>query len=92
MHIFKGYILVCVEVVSKKAMAFSMEHLTAESCLESLKFLFSRVENIKAIICDRGSENTQFKELQRILNIRVYACDPGSPWQKGLVEGTIRLT
>ena len=91
MHIFKGYILVCVEVTSKKVMAFSIEHLTTEACLKALKFLFSRVENIKAIVCDRGSENTQFKELQRILNTRVYACDPGSPWQKGLVEGTIRL-
>ena len=91
MHIFKGYILVCVEVVSKKVMALPIKHLTSETCLQALQFLFSRVENIKAIICDRGAENTKFKEMQRMLNTRVYACDPGCPWQKGLVEGTIRL-
>ena len=34
--------------------------------------------------------NVSFKNWQRFLNTRVYACDPGSPWQKGLVESTIR--
>ncbi len=91
MHIKNGYLLVCVEVVSKKVMAMPLEHLTAEAYLQALKKMFSRVETIKAIICDRGSENTLFKQMQRILNTRVYACDPGSPWQKGLVEGTIKL-
>ena len=91
MHIKNGYILVCVEVFSKKVMAITVKRLTADSCLETLKSLFASVDAIKAIICDRGSENTRFKDLQRMLNTRVYACDPGSPWQKGLVEGTIRL-
>ena len=91
MHITGGYILVCVEVVSKRVMSMPLKYLTADACLEALKLMFSRVENIKALICDRGSENTKFKEIQRVLNTRVYACDPGCPWQKGLVEGTIRL-
>ena len=59
MHICKGYILVCVEVVSKKVMALPIKHLTSEACLQALKFLFSRVENIKAIICDRGAACTR---------------------------------
>ncbi len=91
MHIKGGYILVCVEVFSKKTMAMPLKHLTAEACVDALQFMFSRVRKVRAIICDRGSENTQFKRIQRVLNTRVYACDPGSPWQKGLVEGTIRL-
>lgn len=91
MHIKNGYILVCIEVFSKKTMAIPVQNLTAISCLRALRDLFSRIKDVKAMICDRGSENTQYKALQRMLNTRVYACDPGSPWQKGLVEGTIRL-
>ena len=74
MHITGGYILVCVEVVSKRVMSMPLKYLTADACLEALKLMFSRVENIKALICDRGSENTKFKEIQRVLNTRVYAC------------------
>ena len=34
--------------------------------------------------------NVSFRNRQRFLNTRVYACDPGPPWQKGLAESTIR--
>ena len=77
MYIRSGFIAVAVEKLSKKIMAIPIPNLKAETM-------------DYAIICDRGSENVRFRNWQRFLNTRVYACKPGSPWQKGLVEGSIR--
>ena len=90
MYLRSGFIVVAVEKVSKKIMAMPISDLRAETMSNAMRFLFARVPQISAIICDRGSENVSFKNWQRFLNTRVYACDPGSPWQKGLVENTIR--
>ena len=90
MYLYSGFIAVAVDRVSKKIMAMPIPALKAEIMDKAMRFLFARVPQISAIICDRGSENVSFKNWQRFLNTRVYACDPGSPWQKGLVESTIR--
>ena len=90
MHLRSGFIVVAVERVSKKIMAMRIPNLQAETMDQAMRFLFSRVAKIHAIICDRGSENAHFTNWQRFLNTRVYACDPSSPWQKGLVESSIR--
>ena len=42
---------------------------------------------MKTTVIDRGIENTKHEEW----NLQVYCCDPSSPWQKPLVEGTIGL-
>lgn len=90
MHLRSGFIVVAVEKVSKKIMAALIPNLKAKTMDHAMRFLFSRVPKISAIICDRGSENSSFKNWQRFLNTRVYACDPGSPWHKGLVEGSVK--
>ncbi len=71
-------------------MAMLIPNLKAEILLEAWKQLFPQVKNIRAIICDRGTDNTSFKNLQRMLNTVIYACDPGLPWQKGQVENSIK--
>ena len=90
MYLRSGFIVVAVEKLSKKIMAMPIPNLQAETMDYAMRFLFSRVEKISAIICDRGSENVRFRSWQRFLNTRVYACKPGSPWQKGLLERSIR--
>ena len=55
---------------------------------KACRFLFARVENITAVICDRGSENSGFKDWQRMPRAVVYSCASGKPYQKGLVEQT----
>ena len=90
MYLRSGFIVAAVERVSKKIMATRIPNLQAETMDQAMRFLFSRVTKIHAVICDRGSENVHFANWQRFLNTRVYACDPSSPWQKGLVEGSIR--
>lgn len=46
-----------------------------------------RKVNMKTTTMDRGIENTKHEEW----NVDAYCCDPSSPWQKPLVEGTIGL-
>lgn len=43
--------------------------------------------NMKTTTMDRGIENTKHGEW----GVQAYCCDPSSPWQKPLVEGTIGL-
>ncbi len=52
--------------------------------------MFSQIDNIQVIICDRDTENTSFRNLQGMLHTPIYACSPGSPWQKGQVENSIK--
>ncbi len=40
---------------------------------------------------DRGRELTQWRRIEDTTNLDVFFCDPRSPWQKGLVEGTCGL-
>ena len=91
MYIKGGFILVVVEVSSKKVFAKRIPNLKARTVSEAMQFIFSRVEYVRAIICDRGSENYEYKNWEKFLDTKVYACDPGCPYQKGLVENTIRL-
>ena len=88
MYLKQGFVFVAVETVSKKIMTQLVYDLRAETITYAVQYLFSRVKNISAVICDRGSENSDFKNWQRILNAVVYCCDPGKPYQKGLVENS----
>lgn len=40
---------------------------------------------------DRGRELTQWRRIENATGLDIYFCDPRSPWQKGLVEGTCGL-
>ena len=42
-----------------------------------------------SITCDRGSENSNHKDITTIHHMPVYACDPYHSWEKGTVENTI---
>ncbi len=64
MHIQNGYIAVVVEKISRKIMTMLIPNLKAETLLASWKQLFSQVDNIWAIICNKGTKN-----LQRMLKI-----------------------
>lgn len=48
---------------------------------------FEREAVMKTTTMDRGIENTKHEEW----GVDAYCCDPSSPWQKPLVEGTIGL-
>lgn len=42
----------------------------------------------RSLSWDQGREMTYWADLQRLLDLPVYFCDPHSPWQKGTVEQT----
>ena len=40
----------------------------------------------QTLIYDQGKEMARHKELAQALGMRVYFCDPHSPWQKGVAS------
>jgi IS30 family transposase len=48
-------------------------------------------ELYKSLTWDRGSEMHEHKRFTLATDIKVYFCDPKSPWQRGSNENTNRL-
>lgn len=66
---------------------------TGYSCLQHLKCCpISTLKIDQSFIAglanDQGKEMSRHRELARATNIRVYFCDPHSPWQRGTCENT----
>jgi IS30 family transposase len=46
---------------------------------------------LKSLTWDRGTEMAAHKKFSVVANVKVYFCDPQSPWQRGTNENTNRL-
>lgn len=46
---------------------------------------------LQTITWDRGTELAQYRRIQTVLNLKLYFCNPHSPWQRGTNENTNRL-
>ncbi len=74
------------EKKSKLIIARKIPNMKPASMKRAMRSIGKEV-NMKTTAMDRGIENTKHEEW----GVDAYCCDPSSPWQKPLVEGTIGL-
>ena len=74
------------EKKSKLLIGRKIPNMKPASMKRAMKSIESAVV-MKTTTMDRGIENTKHEEW----GVDAYCCDPSSPWQKPLVEGTIGL-
>lgn len=86
----KSSVGVLVERTTRLVLLARMPDATAESALAGFT---AKLHQIAAplrqtLTYDQGREMARHRELARDTNMRVYFCDPHSPWQRGSCENT----
>ena len=85
-----SYVITLVERHSRFVMLASTKSKDTASVVAALekKILTLPEELRKSLTWDRGLELAGHKQLTQATNIKVFFCDPKSPWQKGSNENT----
>jgi IS30 family transposase len=86
----KSAVGVLVERSSRLVLLARMENSTAEAALAGFT---AKLKSIAApmrqtLTYDQGKEMARHAELTATTGVRVYFCDPHSPWQRGTCENT----
>jgi IS30 family transposase len=86
----KSAIGVLVERTTRLVLLARMPDATAESALAAFTFKLNQITQPmrQTLTYDQGKEMARHRELARDTNMRVYFCDPHSPWQRGTCENT----
>jgi IS30 family transposase len=81
---------VLVERSTRLVLLAKMPDSTAESALAAFTVKLNQIAQPlrQTLTYDQGREMVRHRELARATNIRVYFCDPHSPWQRGSCENT----
>ena len=81
---------VLVERSTRLVLLAKMPDSTAESALAAFTAKLNQIAQPlrKSLTYDQGREMARHRELALATNIRVYFCDPHSPWQRGSCENT----
>jgi IS30 family transposase len=84
---------VLVERTTRLVLLARMPDATAESALAAFTFKLNQLTQPmrQTLTYDQGKEMTRHRDLARHTNVRVYFCDPQSPWQRGTCENTFGL-
>lgn len=79
-----------IERTSRLTMLVRMDNATADGTLAAFTQAFSRVHGslAKTLTYDQGREMMRHKDLEANTGLKVYFCDPHSPWQRGSNENT----
>ena len=72
---------------TKLMLGHRMDNLKPDSMLDSVTKSILSVKGINDVTMDNGIENRKHEQFP----VRAYFCEPYSPWQKPLVEGSIGL-
>ena len=88
-----SYLATLVERHSRYVMLIKVKNRDTESVVSGLIKQAKKLpdELYKSLTWDRGSELADHKRFTMETNIKVYFCDPRSPWQRGSNENTNRL-
>jgi len=81
---------VLVERCTRLVLLCKMPDASAESALATFTAKLNMIAAPlrQTLTYDQGKEMARHRELARATNIRVYFCDPHSPWQRGTCENT----
>jgi IS30 family transposase len=81
---------VLVERTTRLVLLAWMPDATAESALAAFTAKLHGIAQPmrQTLTYDQGKEMARHRELARATNMRVYFCDPHSPWQRGSCENT----
>src|ERR1700693_5646604 len=79
-----------IERTSRLTMLVRIDNATADGTLAAFAKAFSRVHGslAKTLTYDQGREMMRHKDLEAETGLKVYFCDPHSPWQRGSNENT----
>lgn len=86
----KSSVGVLVERSSRLVLLARMEAATAEAALAAFTVKLNSIAKPmrQSLTYDQGKEMARHADLARATGIRVYFCDPHSPWQRGTCENT----
>jgi IS30 family transposase len=89
----KTFVATLVERHSRYVMLVKLKDKRSETVVSALIKQAHKLpdELYKSLTWDRGSEMTNHQRFTLETNIKVYFCDPQSPWQRGSNENTNRL-
>lgn len=81
---------ILVERTTRLVLLAKMPDATAESALAAFTAKLNQITQPlrPSLTYDQGREMARHRELARNTNIKVYFCDPHSPWQRGSCENT----
>ena len=88
-----SHIATLVERKSRFTMLVRLTGKDSETVVNALKKKIKRLpaELRKSLTWDRGFELARHQEIAIATDVKVYFCDPQSPWQRGTNENTNRL-
>ena len=89
----KSYIATLVERQTRYVMLVKLKSKDTETVISALIKHAKKLPNelYKSLTWDRGKELAAHKRFTLATDIKVYFCDPRSPWQRGSNENTNRL-
>lgn len=88
-----SHIVTLVERQTRYVMLARVKNKNTDTVIQALVKQSQKLPNelYKSLTWDRGSEMSGHKKFTLSTDIKVYFCDPRSPWQRGSNENTNRL-
>lgn len=84
----KGIILNVTDRKSRKTFLELITEINIENVHRAFQRIKIRFPELKTITTDNDILLQRHKELEALLNVKIYFCDPYSSWQKGTVENS----